>query len=68
LKYQTRHVTHHDDCGCLTLRYKVAINALFAIQKHIEIVTKTPKLSTVYDIASRAIDAINKSREAVDVQ
>jgi len=60
------HTTHYDDCGCLTLRYKLAINALFAIQRHMEIVTKTPELSTVYNIASRAVEAINRTREAND--
>ena len=56
-----RHITHFDDCGCLTERYKYAINALFAIQKHMEIVMgkSGSKMSTVEYIVTKAIDSIN---------
>jgi hypothetical protein len=54
-----RHTTHFDDCGCLTVRYKLAINALTAIRRHMEIVGgKMAVHSTVYVIASRALDSI----------
>ena len=55
------HTTHFDDCGCLTQRYKIAINALFAIQRHMEIVIgkSGTQMSTVEYIVTKAIDSIN---------
>ena len=49
------HGTHYDDCGCLTVRYKIAINALIALKAHWDIVSaQTGKLSTVSHILDNA--------------
>ena len=56
-----RHTTHFDDCGCMTLRYKIALNALMAIHRHFQIVgRKMAPLSTAYTIADRAISSLQK--------
>jgi hypothetical protein len=62
-----KHTTHFDDCGCLTRDYKIAINALFAIQRHLEISTQGNKMalsmSSIYQIANHALDSINSLRK-----
>ena len=55
------HTTHHDDCGCLTERYKVAVNALYAIHKHQEIVCGGCKgMSTTCYIVNRAVNKLKE--------
>lgn len=62
-----KHVTPHDDCGCLTQRYRIAMNALFAILRHQEIVCGGCKgMSTICHIVNRAIDSINKDLDKHD--
>jgi hypothetical protein len=43
-------------------RYKIALNALFAIKRHMEIVTEhnktTLQMSAVYQIATKAIEQL----------
>ena len=58
-----KHTKHFDDCGCLTRRYKIAITALFAIQRHMEIVMggSGSRMSTVEYIVTKAIDSLNES-------
>lgn len=59
-----RHTTHHDDCGCLTVKYKMAMNALLAIQRHQEIVCGGCNgLNTTCHIVNKAIDDIRKKDE-----
>lgn len=65
-----RHTTHFDDCGCLTHRYRIAINALEAIRRHMEIVMGESgvRMSPVRYLASAALEDISaalKKRETL---